>query len=212
MQPAIATSAKYTSSDSPVDYTVASLIAYTRRWELYKAHVLNKPDEPFGKVTAYWWRHEFQKRGAIHTHMALWCDPTTVPPNCIRAQLPRGKCDDPVLNEFLQFAHDKYMDQLHRYCRSDRCFSGPKGKTLKCCKYGFPFNLNDHQHLDNDGIRFLYPRTADKDRYTIEHNICTTLLFDSHVCDKHIIDIGWEMYLAKYITKAEPSSRFHIDD
>ena len=199
-------------TDSPVDYTVACIIAYMRRWELYKKHVIDNKKGPFGKVTATWWRHEFQKRGAIHTHIALWCDPKTIPNDCIRAELPRGKHSDPELDDFLQFVRAKSMDQLHAYCRSDRCFKGPKGKALKTCKYGFPFDLNDVKQLDKNNVRYLYRRTTDEDCYIVEHNMCAKLLFDSHVCDKEVIGTGWEMYLAKYLVKAEPSFRMHVDN
>ena len=97
-------------TDSPINYTVASVIVYMRRWELYKKHVIENKDDPFGKVTATWWRHEFKKRGAIHTHIALWCDPDTIPNNCICTELPRGKNPDPELDDFLQFLHAKSMD------------------------------------------------------------------------------------------------------
>ena len=52
----------------------------------------------------------------------------------------------------------------------------------------------------------------DEDRYTVEHNMCAKLLFNSHVCDKEVINVGWEMYLAKYLAKAEPSFRMSVDN
>lgn len=200
------------STNSPVDYTIASMIAYMQRWELYKKHVIENENGPFSKVTATWWRHKFQKRGTIHMHIALWCDPDTIPKNCICTQLLRGKNLDPELDEFLQFLCAKSMDQLHTYYHSDRYFRGPKDKTLKRWKYLFPFDLNDTKQLDKKQVRYLYPCMIDKDRYTIEHNMCAKLLFDSHVCNKEVIGDSWEVYLTKYLAKAEPSFQMHVDN
>ena len=72
--------------------------------------------------------------------------------------------------------------------------------------------MNDRKCKDENGVRFLYPRTTDEDKYIVEHNMCAKLLFDSHVCDKEVISAGWEMYLAKYLAKAEPSFKMSADN
>ena len=98
----------------PVDYTVASIVAYMRRFALYRTKILQNKRGPFGKVTSFWWRHEFQKRGAIHTHMVIWCDSETIPTNCIRAQLPRGRFPNSNDTEFLNLCRSKCHNQLHQ--------------------------------------------------------------------------------------------------
>ena len=62
------------------------------------------------------------------------------------------------------------------------------------------------------GARLLYIRRREEDRWVVEHNMPAKLLFDSHVCDKEILTKGWEMYLAKYIAKAEPSFYMKFDN
>ena len=111
------TGSKIDSEESPVDYTVASIVAYMRRWELYKQNVLQTDNGPFGKVTASWWRHEFQKRGAIHTHLAIWCDPKHHPTKLHTHATSARKMRRPsYLTTFCNSLAKKSMDQLHRYC------------------------------------------------------------------------------------------------
>lgn len=84
IQPPTATTDTYTSSDSPVGYTVASIIAYMRRWELSKTHVLNKHDGPFCKVTAYWWRYDSK---SLVPFTLTWLCGAIPPPLCPTASV-----------------------------------------------------------------------------------------------------------------------------
>ena len=44
---------------------------------------------PYGKVVNYFYRHEFQNRNSIHTHMALWVDPSSKPSSPVFGEIPR---------------------------------------------------------------------------------------------------------------------------
>ncbi len=51
-----------------------------------------------GKVLDFWWRREYQKRGAIHIHMVVWFDPQTVPSDAVCAEMPRAsEMNDPFV-------------------------------------------------------------------------------------------------------------------
>ena len=109
-----------------------------QRWA-FKQEVLQKEDGPLGHVLHFWYRFEYQHRGAIHAHMVLWVKKDTVPPDAVSAEVPRGETN----TEFVNTCRDlvkKY--QTHNQCSPSRCFKGPAGKVLTSCKYGFPFDIN----------------------------------------------------------------------
>jgi len=57
-----------------VNDPVSVSIQFNRRLEVLKAQVLDNPKGPLGKVAHWWYRVEYQARGAPHIHMKVWID------------------------------------------------------------------------------------------------------------------------------------------
>ena len=167
----------------------------------FKLNVLQKKDGPLGHVVDWWIRKEFQNRGALHVHMVVWCDPETVPADAVRAELPRASTDNPSFKAMRE-AVKKF--QVHN-CRPERCFSGSKGSASPACKYGFPFKEQEEECLDESGIRLLYKRTFQEDMNIVPYNLPILLMWFGHMNIQRVTSGGWEVYLAKYVSKAEPS-------
>ena len=54
--------------------------------------MIDPPEEvrPKGAPANALLKKEYQKRGAVHWHMLLWCKPGTIPEHCIMAEVPRS--------------------------------------------------------------------------------------------------------------------------
>ena len=126
-------------------------------------------DGPFGIVDDYVWKKEYQKRGAVHWHMLLWCKPGTIPNHCIMAELPRSSDPNDSISAYLR----KIVHKMQRHCRCvpERCLKGYGGKRLHTCKYGFPFAIpHNKECLDEEGIRYLYVRRQKEDALVVPYN------------------------------------------
>ena len=99
--------------------------------------------------------------------------------------------------------------QMHRECHPNRCFKGYAGKILTKCKYGFPFKVPQlNEELDEDGIRFLYTRRCKEDQLVVPYNLEILLFWGASMNIQRVARHGFEMYLAKYISK--PESSFNV--
>ncbi len=71
------------------DYSVETAEAYHNRLKLFRKKIMLDKNGPLREVVDYWSRQEFQSRGAIHTHMVVWCKEGTIPDKVVCAELPR---------------------------------------------------------------------------------------------------------------------------
>ena len=74
--------------EMPVLFPVEMAKAFYRRFDMFMTNIIRNRKGPFGTVQEYWWRVEYQKRGGLHIHMVVWCQPGTVSPNVISAEMP----------------------------------------------------------------------------------------------------------------------------
>ena len=196
----------------PVGYRPeVSVIAAEKRYHWFMSILRADEGGPLGVVEDLVVKKEYQRRGSVHWHMLLWVKPETAPKHAVMAEMPRGPNTDDERAAYLR----KLVQQMqqHKTCYPSRCFRGSYGKTLSSCKYGFPFHIPEpKQHLDEDGIRFLYVRRHKEDSLIVPYNPEITILWGaSHnvqVVSKH----GFEMYLAKYISKPEPSLNIQLPE
>lgn len=94
----------------------------------------------------------------------------------------------------------------HSRGHPDRCFKGSFGKVLSSCKYGFPFKVPQlKEELDEDHVRYLYIRRHDEDKMVVPYNPQFAILWDTSHNMQRVSQHGFEQYLAKYISKPEPS-------
>ena len=186
-----------------------AVMAAEKRFEWIMKVILSRDGYgPFGIVEDYVWKKEYQKRGAVHWHMLLWCKPGTIPKHCIMAELPRSSDPNDSITAYLRKV--VYKMQRHYRCVPERCLKGYGGKRLHTCKYGFPFAIPQTEEcLDEEGIRYLYVRRHKEDALVVPYNPELCILWGASHNVQRVAKHGYEQYLAKYISKSEPS--FNID-
>ena len=192
-------------NEPAVNFATECSIAFHRRWLEFKKRVLQDPKGGLGKVIRYWFRREYQKRGAVHIHGVVWVEPGTKPENVVRAEMPRGG-NDPKLTAELRELVKKY--QTHNCI--DKCFSR-KGKRLNNCKLGYPQPLVNATRPDETGLRNYYRRREKEDQRIVPYCIPMISIFRSHTNIQEVSKDGWEFYLTKYMTKPEKQTRVRKD-
>ena len=72
-------------------YDAEACVAWHKRVEQFKSEFLSIGRMgPFGVVRDYWYRFEYQERGRVHLHCAVWCVPGTIPDD-VSARPCRGR-------------------------------------------------------------------------------------------------------------------------
>ncbi len=99
--------------------------------------------------------------------------------------------------------------QVHK-CRPDRCNTDSHGKHLQKCKYGFPYPLQNEDGMNKAGNRYLPKRRCPEDKNVVPYNPEILLLWGAHMNIQKVASAGWEMYLAKYVAKTEPSFSINV--
>ena len=109
-----------------------AVMAAEKRFEWIMKIILSRNgDSPFGIVEDCVWKKEYQKCGAVHWHMLLWCKPETIPKHCIMAELPSS--DTNSITAYLR----KIVHKMQCHC-PERCLKRYRGKRLHTCM-AFPF-------------------------------------------------------------------------
>ena len=169
--------------------------------------ILDKKCGPLGTVIDYAVKKEYQKKGGLHWHILFWVEPGTIPDDVISAELPRSSDITNVQAQYARKMVQRY--QVHRECYPERCFKGYAGKILTKCKSGFPFKVPQlTEELDEDGICYLYTRRYKEDQLIVPYNLEILLFWGASMNIQHVARHGFEMYLAKYISK--PESSFNV--
>ena len=123
------------------------------------------------------------------------------------AEMPRAADTSDVRAAYLRKLVENMLQ--HKTCYPSRYFEGSHGKVLSMCKYGFPFTVpQESVCLDEDGIRYLYVRRHDEDKNVVPYNPEIAILWGA----AHNVQHGFEMYLAKYISKPEPSLNIELPE
>ena len=178
---------------------------------LWVMDILKSENGPLGTVQDYVWKKGYQKRGAVHWHMLLWVKPGTVPNHAIMAELPRGSDTSDEACAYLKKLVMQIMQ--HKVCFPSRCLMGCRGKLLTSCKYGFPFNVPQNcEMLDEDHVRYIYVRRHKEDRLVVPYNPELMILWGAAHNEQRVSRHRFEMYLAKYISKPEPSTNIHLPE
>ena len=184
-----------------------SVLGAEKRFSAMMDILLDKNSGPLGIVVDFAVKKEYQKRGGLHWHILFWVQPDSTPDNVVLAEMPRSADTQNVQAQYARRMVQKY--QVHRECHPDRCFKGYAGKILTKCKYGFPFKIPQlNEELDEDGIRFLYTRRCKEDQLVVPYNLEILLFWGASMNIQRVARHGFEMYLAKYISK--PESSFNV--
>src|SRR5436305_6569541 len=148
-------------------------------------------------------RHEFQLRGAIHTHSLLWTLRTIdelIAEDYIRADLP-----DPILEPELHRLVQQH--QIHN-CTNQSCRLGQRDDEP--CRKGFPVPLEPQTYQKEGELRYRYKRLKDADRWIVPYSPRILLLWQAHINVQYCTSAGLAKYISKYVTKSEPKGLYHI--
>ena len=63
------------------------------------------------------------------------------------------------------------------------------------------------EELDEENVRYLYPRHHEEDKMVVPHNLEMLVVWGAGHNVQRVSRHGFEMYLAKYISKAEPTTK-----
>ena len=136
-----------------IKHGVEAVVAFERRFHLFKKTFLKKGKlGPLGEVSDFWWRREYQGRGAVHVHMVIWIKKGTMPANLISAEMPRLEksadlASDKDLRNILMVRDLVKNFQLHN-CVPERCrYSDMKRKYYDTCRYGYPYKYYAQDQL-----------------------------------------------------------------
>jgi len=157
------------------------------------------------RICDFFERVEFQNRGAAHLHIVLWTEATInemISSNQIRSTMP-----DPE-NEPELYAKVR-THQIHT-CRPHLCGGPPPAGEQ--CKCNFPRPLSNTAYNDPTALRYVYKAITEEDRWIVPFHTPTLLAWDTHCNFQYVTSKGFARYMTKYISKAEPSHIFNINE
>ena len=188
-----------------------SVLAAEKRYEWFMSILRSPQGGPLGVVEDFIIKKEYQRRGAVHWHMLLWVKSNSAPMHAVMAEMPRAADTSNKTAAYLRKLVDNMLQ--HKTCHPSRCFRGSHGKTLSKCKYGFPFEVPlNTVCLDEDHVRYLYTRRHAEDGIVVPYNPEIAILWGAAHNVQRVSKHGFEMYLAKYISKPEPSLSIELPE
>jgi len=202
-------------------------IHFEKKWRaVFKKLILSKETPVFGKVVDFFWRVEYQARGAPHIHCLLWIEDAPLIgkqsneevkayiDSIATCSLP-DKDDSPVLHELVT----KFQcHKCNKYCT--KSFKR-NGQFYKKCRFGFPRPVKQQTEI-NDVIECLAVNKSTQQRKRLYHlqrkedelnindyNAALLLASQSNVDVQYIGHIGSRLpyYITSYITKHERSEQ-----
>ena len=130
--------------------------------------------------------------------------PFWIEPGTVAVEMPRYSDNNNVEARYARRMVQKY--QMHCECYPSQCFKRYGGKLLPKCKYSFPFKIPQHQEeLDKDCVHILYKYRCKEDCLVVPYNLEILLFWGASMNLQRVTKHGFEMYLAKYISKPESS-------
>ena len=200
-------------------------IHFHKKWDaIFNKLILSKETPIFGEVTDFFWRIEYQSRGAPHVHCVLWIkdapvigknssdEITTYIENVCTSEKPDADSSPTLRNLVDQFQTHK----CNKYCTK----TFKKGnRFFKKCRFGFPRPVRSQLEL-NDVIDCLAVNRDSKKRprkriynlarakdetYINDYNPALLLANQANVDVQYIGHLGSRLpyYITDYMTKHE---------
>lgn len=197
------------------------------KWHAIFSQLIASKDTPiFGVVEDYFWRVEYQARGAPHVHCMLWIEGAPIlgrdnTEEVIQYLEKIATCDmpdsntSPTLHELVKTFQvhkcNKYCTKLYR----------THGKTYRKCRFGFPRPTKDCTEI-NDVVdclaeskrgrprkRIYHLRRSDDATMINDYNPALLLASQSNVDVQYIGHRGSRLvyYITCYMTKHERSEQ-----
>lgn len=197
---------------------------FHRRFKAFWNEVVLKPDGPFGEVEEWYWRLEYQARGAPHIHAKLWVkDAPTLGAegvtseevlnyiaNHVTAKIPKE--DD---NLELRKMVDTY--QMHKCTKSCLRSKVVNKRWVMKCRYGFPMMVSECYQLNDfeESVKSRHGRGRTKKLYQVKreqhernvnwYNPTVLQLWGANVDVQFLGEFSRVLngYITGYITKGE---------
>ena len=202
-------------------------IHFNKKWKAIFQHLIQAKEQPiFGEVVDYFWRVEYQCRGAPHVHCLLWVKDAPVlgqsSPEDVKAYLSKivtcsmpDAADSPTLHELVtRFQRHK----CNKYCRK---LYKQNGKFYQKCRFGFPRPTKSTTELNDyiDCLAVIASKQPRKRLYNLkrseaevninDYNAALLMANQSNVDVQFIGHLGSRLpyYICDYMTKNEKSEQ-----
>ena len=216
----------------PSHYNIGELctedpISVSRKFSLkfhafFRKVLLN--GEVLGKVDHFYWKKEYQARGAPHYHVLLWIRHAPVigkdDPDKVLAWIQdRITCHIPDKNSSPELYQLVTRYQLHKcsaYCKRRRKCG--KNTFITRCRFGFPRSVCDsaklnpvQESLKSKSKIYQLIRTDSEVRVN-DYNPLLLLLWKANIDIQFVAESSLALahYVSGYVTKAEKSSMQEI--
>ena len=210
---------------------VSLSIFFEKKLRSFMSEVVLSQNGPFGQVEHYFYRREYQTRGAPHIHGKLWIkgtpkygkDSDLEVINWIDKHIT-CRIPDPVTEPRLYGLVMKY--QQHICTPSCLRLSVSKYKKGLMCRYGFPRKIQNRTSL-NSIVNVLKSKLQGNKPiklYSLKRRFCERYINDYNVyileiwCGNHDLQymlsqsIALDKYITSYITKAERNNSEELWD
>ncbi|CAJ0846710.1 4651_t:CDS:2 [Entrophospora sp. SA101] len=105
---------------------------------------------------------------------------------------------------------DSHEHTFNMHRCDQRC--GGQGPNGEPCSKGFPQPLSRETYCSPNSLRYVYRRTKEEDRMIVPYHPETLIIWNGHINFQYVTSTGFARYITKYVTKAEPSELFDIDE
>lgn len=204
---------------------VSTSIFFEKKFRSFLNNVLLAKNSPLGEIEHYFWRREYQARGAPHIHSKFWVknapiygvDSDEVVMDYIEKHIT-CRIPDPIKEPIL---YDKVMKyQVHRCTSSCQRLVFNKGKKSLICRYGFPRPVQSKITLNTieatlksrqkgrSPIKLYNLARTYEERFINDYNPILLLLWDANIDIQFIHESSRSLdnYLTSNITKSEKNS------
>jgi hypothetical protein len=158
-----------------------------------------------GKVSAFIWRIEYQKRGLPHAHILFGGSsiPKTLMP-LMRLSMPDIQKNSPFDDQGMMSYFHQLIDAYQIYHHFKRCRL-PNGK----CRFGYPQEMAGHTRIRGHNTHFT--RDAEKGNI-VPHNLSLLASFRAHHCLEVIHSELCIGYVLKYCAKNSDTGRISLQN
>jgi hypothetical protein len=158
-----------------------------------------------GKVLAFVWRIEYQKRGLPHAHVLFWTDYDTssIPAveKVVNVRLPKDSPFQADRNMTCDFRILIEHYQMHKH--SKRCWTAERS-----CRFGYPQPVEEQTVIR----RYRYVMARDEaERNVVPHNPAILAAFRCHHCLEVIHSDQCIGYVLKYCSKNSDDGQVSLD-
>ena len=202
---------------------------FHRRWNAFFDKVLLDPEGPLGELEHWFWRLEYQSRGAPHIHMKLW----------VKGAPIAGQSPDPVVQRFIEkhiscalpdastelgsVIHSSNRHRCTKSCKRRKKREGPNDmpRYYSYCRYGFPrkvmkqFKLNkvddvlfSRRRRSKTGKKIYSLRRTRAETHVNDYTPAIAMFWDANTDTQYVGEPSrvLDQYVTSYVTKAEKTA------